>query len=491
MAPGEIAPPADVAAETTAEVAPPLDLPAVDIATFDPIVMELPCSDAIDSVYADPGALPADKGAVIRCAPDGELTPADILAELKQMDYQGNAIYSGAKVYRVLYRTERATGEAGYSSALVFLPDAPPAEKMPVVVASHGSRGQAGKCAPSVDDPAAIVVRDDFIRQVYPLVGHGMAVIAPDLAGYANYGAAGNPASGYAFAADVAKSTIDGARAMFKLAPARLTDQVMLVGHSQGGHTALSALAEAEGYGADLNFAGAAVFAPLWLSQRSWGAIFLLADSYPIAKAAGPVGVTVWYHYTHGEILDGPGHGLDPFAEDAKQAIADFVKDTCWQDSYPALEALGKTLFDVFDKTFYESIMNTAGVALPCPAADPGKTLCETWMARYAADRPHLTGKAAAVPLLLIYGAKDTTIPPERFQCALDRLVSDGTALTECFDPEGGHGDTVARQADYVSEWLLHMSVGLPVFGECPASKIVLTDDKGAAVKCASIPPND
>ncbi len=35
------------------------------------------------------------------------------------------------------------------------------------------------------------------------LVAAGFAVIAPDLAGYANFGAAGNPPSAYASAADV------------------------------------------------------------------------------------------------------------------------------------------------------------------------------------------------------------------------------------------------------------------------------------------------
>ena len=54
-------------------------------------------------------------------------------------------------------------------------------------------------------DPAAVDVNPDFVHQVYPLVGFGYAVIAPDLAGYANFGGANNPPSAYADTADVGK----------------------------------------------------------------------------------------------------------------------------------------------------------------------------------------------------------------------------------------------------------------------------------------------
>ena len=67
------------------------------------------------------------------------------------------------------------------------------------------------------------------------MVGAGFPIIVPDLAGYANFGAAGNPISGYAAAADVGKSTLDGARALAKMFPRAFSGKVALVGHSQGG----------------------------------------------------------------------------------------------------------------------------------------------------------------------------------------------------------------------------------------------------------------
>ena len=82
------------------------------------------------------------------------------------------------------------------------------------------------------------------------------AVLAPDLAGYANFGAAGNPPSAYDDALDVGRSTVDGVRALRNVIPHSLTAQVVLTGHSQGGYTAMAGLAGAtvlrgiEGFGA-------------------------------------------------------------------------------------------------------------------------------------------------------------------------------------------------------------------------------------------------
>ncbi len=486
--------PEETLAEVTPDVAPeagPELILDVNIPTFAAVEMEGACADSVESVYAAPGELPADKGALIRCAADGTLSQDEIKEELKAAGSTGNLVFSSARVYRVLYRTERGNGEPGYSAALVYLPDAPPAEKLPLVVASHGSRGQAGKCAPSMDDPAAESVRDDYIRQVYPLVGFGFPVIVPDLAGYSNFGAEGNPPSAYASAADVSRSTLDGTRALRKLVPSRLTQDIVLTGHSQGGHTALSALAGADSYGADGTIKAVVAHAPLWLSQRSWGAVFILADSYPIKTVPSVNAVTIWYHYTHAELLDGPGTGLDMFAADKKDAIKQFVENDCWAGNYPSLEALGTTLLDIFDPAFYMAVMASAGAGAECPAAEPGKSICEKWMKRYIEDRPHLTGDAAKVPMLVVYGGKDTTIPPDRFQCALDRLVQDGIPMTQCFDPNAGHGEVVATQADYVVSWLAAQTLGIDIPVTCPKDEIKLLDNKGNPVKCPSIPPND
>jgi predicted esterase len=453
--------------------------------------LAIDCTDTIESIYGDPGALPDKKGAILRCAPDGTLTSAQIQARLDAENYQGEPMRSGAKIFRVLYRTERGNGEPGSSAAMVYVPDAPRADKAPTLVVSHGSRGQAPHCAPSLADPRAEQVNDDQERMVLPWVGAGFPVIAPDLAGFANYGASGNPISGYNASADVARSTLDGARAMRELAPDRLSDQVVLTGHSQGGHTAFSSLALAESYAPDVNIAAVATFVPNWLSQRTWGALFLLAGTYPFAKDPTPNAVSIWYHYTLAELYDGPGRAADIVKPDKYEGVKKFVDDTCWGPPYPAMDALGTNLQDVFDPAFTSAVQASAALGAECPADEPAKSTCEKWIARYLSDRPHLTGKAATIPILVNYGGKDDAIPSDRFQCVLDRLHEDKVNLEYCFDPEGMHGELPLQLSGYTINWIANKTLGEALEAPCPSKEINLIDDNGDPMKCNTPPPND
>lgn len=444
----------------------------------------LPCTDAIDSVYADPGALAADasaRGKVLKCARDKDISRETIQSELTRLGYTGKPLTSGARVYRIQYRTERgdASRTPSVSSAFVMIPDVPRAEKLPVIVASRGSRGQAENCAVTKLDPALSGINDDFFRQVYGLVGAGYAVIAPDLAGYAAYGKPGNPQSGYAAASDVARSTLDGARALASVFPV-LEKKVVLVGHSQGGHTALAALANAEADGFSFPIVGAALYAPLWLSQRSWGAVLngLVGRNFPIATSTSVANVSVWYHYTQAELLDGPGEGAKLFAADKRDAVVAFAKDACWGSD--ALTKLGVEFTDqLFDKAFVASV-GVGAVGGVCEDAT-----CEKWVARYLADRPRLAGKALETPLFVAYGGKDATIPPDRMKCAFDRFTEDKAKLTFCADPEKDHGGIVSAKADVVADWIASVALGGAAPAPCSANESVLP------AKCATPPPND
>ena len=458
-----------------------------------PVMLEAACTDTIASIYADPGALPAEKGAIIRCAPDQTFTASDLQAKLAADDFTARPVTSGAHTYRILYRTERGdtANTAGYSSALVMLPDLPRAPKLPVVVASHGSRGQAAADAPSLFAPLDSGVNIDFERQVYSLAGYGYAVIAPDLAGYANYGAANNPPSGYAFAADVAKSTLDGARALRKLIPSHLEDQVVLVGHSQGGHTALSALAMSASYGAGGTIAAVVVYAPLWLNEASWGAIFIAPGLYPTMGSEAVNAVTIWYHYTHSEILDGPGHGIDVFAAAKQAQVKAWVDSAGWDDNnWASLHALGADASEIFDPTFQQAVGSPAANGADCPA-DANQALCQKWLARYAADRPHITGAAAQVPITVLWGEKDTTIPYDRITCAIDRLKQDGVPLTVCVDPTGDHSGVIDHKADYAADVIASKTLGTPAPTPCALDETAIKDPKGMPAMCNMLPPNN
>jgi alpha-beta hydrolase superfamily lysophospholipase len=450
----------------------------------------IPCTDTIASVYADPGSVASlAKGAIIKCAHDQDLTATALLALATAPDtvntpptppYTGTPFTSGAHIYRVLYRTERGdtANSPGYSSALVLLPDTPRASTLPVVVASHGSRGQAGLCAPSMLNAAASDVNGDFIHQVYPLVGMGYAVIAPDLAGYANFGGAGNPPSAYADAADVGKSTLDGVAALRNVLPsASLTQKIAIVGHSQGGHTALSALALSATYPVSGTIAGVAVYSPLWISQHAWAAIFLEPSSYGFAESSAGV-VSLWYHYTHATLLDGPDAGTDGIFDPTKLPILQsFVNTTCWSSSYPQLTDAGTSANDFFTSAY----VNAIGLpATPLGGGDcSGDPSCTTWIARMTADWPHLTGAAAKTPILVWYANDDTTITPDAMQCVFNRLSTDNTAYQVCYDPNPvGHSGSVSYNSDYVADWIAQQAMG----GAAPTEPCMALGDNDGGI---------
>ena len=467
---------------------PPADAGTADAAIPDVPEPAMPCGDALAAIYGDPGPLasdPAQRGAVLKCSKDADISKEALQAKLTEVGYKGKPVTSGARVYRVSYRTERgdAASTPSVSSAIVYVPTTPAAAKLPTVIAARGSRGQGPDCAVSKLAAAADSVSSDFYRLAYPLVGAGFALIAPDLAGYANFGAAGNPPSVYAGAADVGRSTLDGGRALKKLFPS-LDDKVVIVGHSQGGHSALASLALVDTYGTSGPIAGVAVYAPLWLSQRTWGAALLSGESGKPGREVGTSSipaVVAWYHYTHAELLDGPGEGKKLFAAGKQDAVKDWVDTACWAN-YEKLKPLGKETLDLFDPAFAGAVRLAAAGVAQCPDSD---AVCKKWIARYVEDRPHLTGAAAQVPILMLYGGKDTTITPDRMKCSLDRLQEDKTKLTVCYDPERDHSTILDERSGYVSEWIANITTGAPAPAACPGNESQITEP------CATPPPND
>lgn len=444
------------------------------------------CADADAAIYGDPGALPADKGAVIKCSKGAELSKEQIQQRLSAIGSTA-VITSGARTYKVLYKTERGNSQPGYSSAIVFVPTTPRAEKLPIVVGGRGTRGQAASCAISKSDVNATPAENDYARLALTLVGNGFAFMLPDLPGYANYGAPGNPPSAYAQAADVGKATLDASRALKKMFPS-LDDKTVLVGHSQGGHTVLAALALADTYGAQGTIAGVATYAPLWLSQRSWGALLdrTTAEQLGYSLQAQPFAnaVSLWYHYTQAELLDGPGEGEKLFKADKRAFAKTFVDTTCVGDSFDSLKAQGAYLADIMDDAFVNSVAFKAAFGGMCS----GDAVCQKWIDRYSADRPHLTGTAATTPIFMAYGLKDTTIPPNRMRCALDRLEADGVKLTVCVEPEGTHGGIIDLRGQHVAQWIANLTIPGSV-GDLPAC--AQGADAIKAVNCATPPPND
>ena len=121
--------------------------------------------------------------------------------------------------------------------AILYEPGGPaPADGFPLVVWAHGTTGIANACAPSLSF-------EDFGNEVAigALLEAGYAVLAPDYEGF------GTPViHPYYVRSSHAESVRDAVPAAHALDGIALSDAWALVGHSQGGHVALSAARAAE-----------------------------------------------------------------------------------------------------------------------------------------------------------------------------------------------------------------------------------------------------
>jgi pimeloyl-ACP methyl ester carboxylesterase len=496
----------------------------------------LKCGASEADLYGNPGDLSKfGNGEVIKCKDDGVLTAAQLKAELDAIrnetildegkptetrftnTYQGRAPVSDTHVYRVLYKTTRANGSAsgaaGYSVATIYLPVKPVAEKLPLVLVARGSRGQAPTCAPSkytksstvleIDNKDGAYVQDDYTALVFPLAGAGFAVVATDNAGYSphEYGKPSNLPSGYAQLDDVARSFLDSAYPLKAALGSSVLDKMVLVGLSQGGHTILGSLEAANTYPIAAPIAGVAAYAPLWYTQRSWG--ITLSSLAPIAgvvlnKSAGVPGA-IWYHYSHAELLDGPGEGVKLFKPTVQAAVKKWFESTCWSRTYAELAAAlpsgaqGSSA-DFFSDELSAALGSADLISGRSCAGSSNATLCQKWLDRYKADHPVHTGAAKDIPILLAYGLKDTTIPKDRFACVVDKL-KEGRSTEQfgkveyCVNGNAGHGGSVLLESDYVNDWIKAKAFGTAAPAANPTACPTTTWD--GSITCDSLVPND
>ncbi|HEX7443392.1 MAG TPA: lipase family protein, partial [Acidimicrobiales bacterium] len=163
--------------------------------------------------YRTPGPLPQEPpGAIVRSVviPSAGLLPG------------------GATAYRVLYHSQSIAGADIAVSGVVVVPGGtPPPGGFPIVAWAHGTTGLSDQCAPSLGGFASIPSLTAFLDR-------GMIVAATDYEGLGTPGI--HP---YLVGQSEAQSVLDSARAARNLAGVTASNQVAVVGYSQGGQAAL------------------------------------------------------------------------------------------------------------------------------------------------------------------------------------------------------------------------------------------------------------
>lgn len=166
---------------------------------------------------------------------------------------QASGIVGAASIVKLRYRMQAIGGGLTEANALLFAPPgSPPNGGWPLVVWAHGTTGVADSCAPSrnfagLTEPAV----------ANALLAAGFAVLAPDYEGLDAPGV--HP---YFIRSSHSNSVLSAVKAAQAVGSTTVSKAWSIIGHSQGGHVALSAAQFASQLGTDFPLRGVVALAP-------------------------------------------------------------------------------------------------------------------------------------------------------------------------------------------------------------------------------------
>ena len=229
---------------------------------------------ALDPFYTAPASLPAP-GTVLRTEPLGATVP-------------------GATALRMLYVSEHPDGTRAVSGGMVFIPTAdPPTGGRPIVAWAHGTLGLGPQCAPSRrTDPLV-----DTANWLDAMIAKGWLVVATD---YVGVGTAGP--TFYLVGQSEARDVVNAVRAARSI-DRSAGSEVVVWGHSQGGHAALWTGELFAALAPDLRLRAVAAAAPAaelplivsaqWDTPVGWGIGPDVAVSWPNVDPTLPLDAVV------------------------------------------------------------------------------------------------------------------------------------------------------------------------------------------------------
>lgn len=192
---------------------------------------------------------------------------------------------AGTRAWRVIYHSTDLAGNDIPVSGLVIVPDLPaPKEGRTVVSWAHPTTGSAQKCGPSVASKPF-----ELIEGMGNLLAAGYAVVATDYQGMSLAGP-----SSYLLGVTEGNNVLDAVRAGQNLPDVKLSDKVLLWGHSQGGQAALFAAQQAKKYAPELEIDAVAVAAPAALLTTLLSDDIIDVSGVTIASLAIPAMIAAY-----------------------------------------------------------------------------------------------------------------------------------------------------------------------------------------------------
>ncbi len=242
---------------------------------------------------------------------------------------------SGAAVNtRILYTSTDGVKGVGFlpvSGALFLPPGTAPEGGWPLIAWAHGTVGVADVCAPSWN---ARSERDAIYLNHW--LGQGYAVVASDYQGLGAPG--GHP---YLATKPAAYSVLDSIRAV-QAADFPVSDNVVLVGQSQGGGAAFATAGAAKTYAPDLDIRGTV----------ATGTPYFTLDSAPADRDPNAVeGVFAYTLYIlHLVKQANPDYDVDGLLTEAAKPVFELTRTACLGDVWTAVEAQGLSQAKAFTR---------------------------------------------------------------------------------------------------------------------------------------------
>jgi pimeloyl-ACP methyl ester carboxylesterase len=318
---------------------------------------------------------------------------------------------------RIMYHSRDAQGRDRAVTGILTHPNAaPPEGGWPVVTLGNGTVGLRTQCALSRRGSPAPTFGVEGVGVVTDYVGLGpVGEIHPYLS---------RPSEG--------QSMIDAVRAARALRDAGAGSRWLAIGHSQGGHAALSTHELAATYAPELELLGTVSLAPAAMFDRTYGVLDEI-----VTRIVGVMGL-------YGAASEHPEIDPNDYVGPATAAASAVFEEGCLDDIINAFVTIPAEEFWIADPV----------------ETEPARSII------LANDVGHVRVDA---PLLLVGGTADDRVVVERVRDLLGRLCSVGQ-VTEYLEIEGAnHGNEYAFAADRIEAFFAERLTGSAATDSCEA----------------------
>ena len=423
------------------------------------LLLTISCSAMFASASQAQPPVPPFYESVMQMTPEGKLGQVIHKEEIKTS-------LKGAKAWKIAYVSSDVAGRKTIATGLVIAPVGPvPKEGRPILAWAHGTTGSAQNCGPSqIIDPTRPLNQyflmsgnswTDFgIPNGQEFINEGYVVVATD---YQGLGGGGKHQ--YAVAGTNGRDVINSVRAASSMAELGAGKKTILYGWSQGGGAAIAAASLPEylvqqGTAADnLEYLGFVALAPEDLAAVLPKSKIDQAGADKLMKEFTEANVPNVFLFTHfmmglwGTQAAFPHLKLTDILTDEGAKVADQLSSN----------KCVHVMADAFNYAYganYKSLLK------------PQASNTLAWIQAFVEGSVKPVKPVA--PVVIYWGAKDTTVPPVMHEIYQKQMCAIGANVERIQLPgQQTHFTTPGVSAPMYLEWVKDRIAGKPLANGC------------------------